>query len=34
LIEEKIMPVEEMMPYEEFTDRVEVLRELELWIKR
>ena len=31
--EEIITPIEEMMPYNEFTDRVELLRELDLWIK-
>ncbi|ETR66705.1 MAG: hypothetical protein OMM_12449 [Candidatus Magnetoglobus multicellularis str. Araruama] len=30
---EKILPVEEMVDYEEFTDRVEILRELDNWIK-
>ncbi|MBF0451239.1 MAG: hypothetical protein HQK75_11095 [Candidatus Magnetomorum sp.] len=30
---EKILPVEEMLAYEEFTDRVEILRELEAWVK-
>jgi hypothetical protein len=30
---EKILPVEEMLAYEEFTDRVEILRELEEWVK-
>jgi hypothetical protein len=30
---EKIFPIEECMEYEEFTDRVELLRELETWIK-
>ncbi|ETR66556.1 MAG: hypothetical protein OMM_12647 [Candidatus Magnetoglobus multicellularis str. Araruama] len=29
----KILPVEEMVDYEEFTDRVEILRELDNWIK-
>ena len=29
----RIWPVEEMLAYEEFTDRVEILRELENWIK-
>ncbi len=29
---EKILPVEEMLAYEEFTDRVEILRELEKWV--
>jgi len=33
MLEEKILPVEEMLAYEEFTDRVELLRELDLWIK-
>ena len=28
-----ILPVEEMIAYEEFTDRVEILRELEQWVK-
>jgi len=31
--EKKILPVEEMVAYEEFTDRVELLRELDSWIK-
>jgi predicted AAA+ superfamily ATPase len=31
--EEKILPIEEMVAYEEFTDRVELLRELDLWFK-
>ncbi|MCP4104141.1 MAG: hypothetical protein GY749_01165 [Desulfobacteraceae bacterium] len=30
---EKILPVEEMLAYEEFTDRVEILRELDEWVK-
>ena len=30
---EKILPVEEMLAYEEFTDRVEILRELDKWVK-
>jgi predicted DNA-binding transcriptional regulator len=30
---EKIMPIEECLEYEEFTDRVELLRDLENWIK-
>jgi hypothetical protein len=30
---EKILPVEEMVAYEEFTDRVEILRELDEWVK-
>ncbi|MDM8518359.1 hypothetical protein QUF76_19360, partial [Desulfobacterales bacterium HSG16] len=29
----KILPVEEMVEYEEFTDRVEILRELDGWVK-
>ncbi|MCP4401144.1 MAG: hypothetical protein GY801_28085 [bacterium] len=33
MIEEKILPVEEMVNYEEFTDRVEILRELDAWVK-
>ncbi|MCP4105019.1 MAG: hypothetical protein GY749_05715 [Desulfobacteraceae bacterium] len=31
--DEKILPVEEMVAYEEFTDRVEILRELDAWVK-
>ena len=31
--EENILPIEEMVAYEEFTDRVELLRELDLWVK-
>jgi|GEM_PF-1058546 len=31
--DEKIQPVEEMLAYEEFTDRVEILREMEEWVK-
>ena len=31
--ERQILPVEEMLAYEEFTDRVEILRELDEWIK-
>ncbi|MDM8515078.1 hypothetical protein QUF76_02675 [Desulfobacterales bacterium HSG16] len=31
--DEKILPVEEMVEYEEFTDRVEILRELDMWVK-
>ncbi len=31
--DEKILPVEEMIAYEEFTGRVEVLRELDKWVK-
>ena len=30
---ERVFPIEECMEYEEFTDRVELLRELETWIK-
>ena len=30
---EPILPVEEMVAYEEFTDRVEILRQLEEWVK-
>ncbi|KPA12424.1 ATPase domain protein, prokaryote domain protein [Candidatus Magnetomorum sp. HK-1] len=29
----KILPIEECLEYEEFTDRIELLRELETWIK-
>jgi len=32
-LNEKILPVEEMLAYEEFTDRVEILRELEQWVR-
>ncbi|MCP4397050.1 MAG: hypothetical protein GY801_07090, partial [bacterium] len=31
--DERILPVEEMVAYEEFTGRVEILRELDLWVK-
>ncbi len=31
--DEKILPVEEMLAYKEFTDRVEILRELDNWVK-
>ncbi len=31
--DENILPVEEMPAYEEFTDRVEILRELDAWVK-
>ncbi|MDM8521315.1 hypothetical protein QUF64_14815 [Anaerolineales bacterium HSG6] len=30
---ERQLPIEEMVAYEEFTDRVEILRELDLWVK-
>ncbi|MDM8538631.1 hypothetical protein QUF70_17895, partial [Desulfobacterales bacterium HSG17] len=33
MYEEKILPVEEMVAYEEFTGRVEILRELDTWVK-
>jgi hypothetical protein len=33
MYDEKILPVEEMVAWEEFTDRVEILRELDLWVK-
>jgi len=33
MLETKIWPVEEMVHEEEFTDRVELLRELEQWVK-
>ena len=32
-MQEKKLPVEEMVAYDEFTDRVEILRELDLWVK-
>ncbi len=31
--DEKILPVEEILAYKEFTDRVEILRELDAWVK-
>ncbi len=31
--DEKIFPVEEMLAYKGFTDRVEILRELDAWVK-
>ncbi len=31
--DESILPVEEMVAYEEFTDRAEILREMEAWVK-
>ncbi|MDM8526302.1 hypothetical protein QUF80_23230 [Desulfococcaceae bacterium HSG8] len=31
--EEEILPVEEMVAYEEFTDRVEILRKLDSWVR-
>ncbi|MDM8519479.1 hypothetical protein QUF64_05475 [Anaerolineales bacterium HSG6] len=31
--DEKLLPIEEMVAYEEFTGRVEVLRELDKWVK-
>ncbi len=31
--DEKILPVEEMVAYQEFTDRVEILRELDEWVR-
>lgn len=31
--DERILPVEEMVAYKGFTDRVEILRELEHWVK-
>ncbi|MCP4107212.1 MAG: hypothetical protein GY749_17000 [Desulfobacteraceae bacterium] len=34
MYDEKILPVEEMVAYEEFTDRVEILRELDTWVQR
>ncbi|MDM8521270.1 hypothetical protein QUF64_14590 [Anaerolineales bacterium HSG6] len=33
MTEERHLPIEEMVAYEEFTDRVEILRELDLWVK-
>ncbi len=33
MYDEKILPVEEMLAYEEFTDRVEILREMEAWVR-
>jgi len=33
MYDEKILPVEEMLAYKEFTDRVEILRELDGWVK-
>ncbi len=33
MIDEAIMPVEEMLAYDEFTDRVEILRRLDAWVK-
>ncbi|MCP4400493.1 MAG: hypothetical protein GY801_24720 [bacterium] len=33
MFDEKILPVEEMSAYEEFTDRVEISRELDGWVK-
>jgi hypothetical protein len=33
MIDHKILPVEEMVAYNEFTDRVEILRELDAWVK-
>ncbi|CAN2050594.1 P-loop domain-containing protein [Candidatus Magnetomoraceae bacterium gMMP-1] len=33
MYDETILPVEEMLAYEEFTDRVEILRELDAWMK-
>ncbi len=33
MYDEKILAVEEMLAYEEFTDRVEILRELDAWVK-
>ncbi len=31
--QEPMLPVEKTVAYEEFTDRVEILRELEAWVK-
>ena len=33
MLETKIWPIEEMVHEDEFTDRVELLRELEQWVK-
>ena len=33
MCDERIFPVEEMVAYEEFTGRVEILREFDLWVK-
>jgi hypothetical protein len=33
MLDHEYLPVEEMLAYEEFTDRVEILRELEAWVK-
>ncbi len=33
MLENQIWPVEEMVHEDEFTDRVELLRELEQWVK-
>jgi len=30
---ERIFPIDECLEYEEFTDRVELLRDLENWVK-
>ena len=32
-VDRKILPVEEMLAEEEFTDRVEILRELDAWVE-
>lgn len=32
-MDEKILPIEEMIAYEEFTGRVEILRDLDSWVK-
>jgi len=32
MYDDKILPVEEMVSSEEFTDRVEILRELDAWV--
>jgi len=34
MVDNKKLPIEEILEYEEFTDRVELLRELEEWIKK
>ncbi|MCP4346471.1 MAG: hypothetical protein GY795_13200 [Desulfobacterales bacterium] len=33
MLDTKIWPVEEMLQYEEFSDRVEILRELDQWVR-
>ena len=33
MTKEKNLPIEEMLAYEELTERVELLRKLDLWVK-